>query len=66
MIFFQVVNILVRMKKHLLKQYSIIYFLFQKPQNDQKKIQQINMRFGTHVNEIIKQFGCKTYVNWPT
>jgi len=53
------------MKKHLLQQYSSIYFLFQKLQNDQKN-QQINMRFGNHVNEIIKQFGCKTYINWPT
>jgi hypothetical protein len=37
MISSQVVNILVRMKKHLLKQYSSIYFLFQKLQNDKKK-----------------------------
>jgi hypothetical protein len=65
MISFQVVNISIRMKFFLLKQYSNIYFLFQKLQNDQIN-QQINMRFGSHVNEIIKQFGCKAYVNWPT
>jgi hypothetical protein len=52
-------------KKTLLKQYSNIYFLSQKLQND-KKNQQINMTFGTHANEIIKQFGCKAHVNWPT